>query len=238
MGVYWILFEKILQLRDLNRSGEENLPYGLFLICGFWAWMALSSSLAKGTPIFIVNAPLIQKVYFPRIVLPVYVCLAELVNFLYGLAVLILFLAVSGNLDWHLLALPLVVLVHFIFILALTIFFSLIQVYFRDWEQVVNSLLTVWMFGSPVVYSLARVLNPDNGISPLLKQIYVLNPLVYLLGGFRWALLGGRGHDLEVSFNGIPLWIGLPATALVSLGLLALSLAVFDRHDREIVENV
>ena len=238
MGVYWVLFEKILQLRNIDRAGEEQVSYGLFLICGFWTWMALSSSIAKGTPIFVVNAPLIQKVYFPRIVLPVYVCLAELVNFLYGLVVLIIFLAISGNLGIELIALPAVVAIHFIFILALTVFFSLIQVYFRDWEQVVNSLLTVWMFGSPVVYGLSRVLNEENSIPWIVKQLYLFNPLVYLLGAFRWSLLGGRSHDLGGEFNGAPLWIGLPVTIIASLLLLFVALALFDRHDQEIVENV
>ena len=155
LGLYYVIFTLIAP--DFRR----DIPsYGIFLIAGMWPWMSFSSSLGKSCPLFILNADLIKKAYFPREILPLATTLSEFINLLIGLVLVFILMAILGYQPSVsiLLIIP-AIIVQLILTFAFTLMVSLLDVFYRDTEQILNWLLTVWFFGSPVIYSLARIMN-------------------------------------------------------------------------------
>ncbi|HET8644108.1 MAG TPA: ABC transporter permease, partial [Vicinamibacteria bacterium] len=127
-------------------------PYFLFLVCGLLPWTWFQSSIAEAAGVLIAGGNLIKKVLFPAEVLPVVTVLANLVHFLLGLPIVLLFLIWFGRLRPSALLLPLPLLVQLVFTVGLALFFSALTVHFRDLQDILSHLLHLWFWGSPILY--------------------------------------------------------------------------------------
>jgi len=232
LGLYYVIFTLIAP--DFRR----DIPsYGIFLIAGMWPWMSFSSSLGKSCPLFILNADLIKKAYFPREILPLATTLSEFINLLIGLVLVFILMAILGYQPSVsiLLIIP-AIIVQLILTFAFTLMVSLLDVFYRDTEQILNWLLTVWFFGSPVIYSLARIMNA-LGKHPFFQNLYFVNPFAWLIPAYRYGFLGSSETDTSI-INGGTLAIAVLLIIPICLVILLICYAIFKKYEYMMVEEI
>lgn len=185
MALIYLVF-----LRILNRGTPMEE-----IIIGVFAWQFTVQCVGNGLTTITDNSNLVKKVYFPRIILPLATTLSNLVTFLLSLivqfALVAILLAVNGqHMGPAVLAVPLLIAYHALFCLALTLFLSCLNVYFRDIQHLVNVLTTAWFFLSPAMYSLALVHDLATSYTmPVLESLYMLNPMAIIITGYRALIL-------------------------------------------------
>ena len=201
--IYTFIFSFIFRLPAQvgDPSGIDN--YALWLVCGLLPWLFFNRVLTVGTESLVANAGLIQKVYFPRIVLPLSLANATFFTWLLEMGVLVVALSLLGSfvLPW----LPLVALfmiVFAIFAVGLSMIFSIINVYFRDLSYLLTIVLQFWFYLTPVLYPVELVATQSDTLGGLLGtpitllDIYSLNPVEGFVEIFRNLLYDNRVPDL------------------------------------------
>lgn len=192
---------------------SEGVPYPLFVLAGTVPWGLVSSGLVTASTSLVSNQALIKKVYVHKMLVPASALLAHLVDVLIAIAVLVVVAAGYGI--WptpRLLALPVILVLGVAIVLGVALAMSAVNVIFRDVRFVVPYAVQIWMFATPVAYSLTAV---DAGY----RWWFALNPFVGVVEGTRWVMFG-RANDL-------PLYL---ATSVVgAAALLALGGYVFRR---------
>jgi len=240
MAIYYLVFAVIA--KDWrNTVTKAGMPYSVFLITGVWHWMLFTGAVSKSAPLFILNESLVKKVYFPREILPISVVISEFMNFLFGLLVIFIASAIFGLLfNWYVLFYPIFLLILFMFTMGFSFLVSVWDVYFRDTEQILNSLLTIGFFASPILYSIDTIhekfFSTNDKMSPLkielmhrLSGLYYSNPFATLIPYIRRSLLGS-----EVD-------IKIPSVVILFLSaflFLLFSYWYFKRHEYRLVEEV
>jgi lipopolysaccharide transport system permease protein len=201
--IYTFIFSFIFRLPAQvgDPSGLNN--YALWLVCGLLPWLFFNRVLTLGTESLVANAGLIQKVYFPRIVLPISLANATFFTWLLEMGVLIVALALLGSsvLPW----LPLVALfmvLFAIFAVGLSMIFSIINVYFRDLAYLLTIVLQFWFYLTPILYPVELVATQSEKLGGLmgtpvtLLDVYSLNPVEGFIEIFRNLLYDNRLPDL------------------------------------------
>ena len=201
--IYTFIFSFIFRLPAQvgDPSGIDN--YALWLVCGLLPWLFFNRVLTVGTESLVANAGLIQKVYFPRIVLPLSLANATFFTWLLEMGVLVVALSLLGSfvLPW----LPLVALfmiVFAIFAVGLSMIFSIINVYFRDLSYLLTIVLQFWFYLTPVLYPVELVATQSDTLGGLLGtpitllDLYSLNPVEGFVEIFRNLLYDNRVPDL------------------------------------------
>jgi len=222
MAMIYVFFLRLLAGRGVP---VENIIIGVF------AWQFTALCVTGGMNCVTGSSNLVKKVYFPRIILPLANTLANLVNFLLSLAVqfviLLILLGLSGKTvsPWSL-ALPALILYHTLFNLALALLMSSSNVYFRDTQHLAGVLLSAWFFVSPVMYDLSFVQRAAQ-VSPLLANLYMLNPVAVIITGYRAMTMPG-----EV-FPWTPYTI---AGLLLPIVLLWIAYVVFQRSEKNFAD--
>ncbi len=191
LGVVWVVLQPLVTsvifavvFGAFARLPSDGLPYLLFALCGLVPWTLFASSLLRAGNSLVGNASLISKVYFPRVLLPLASNGAVLVDFAVSLVMLFVFMAVFQIAPtWRLFALPLFLLLTLTTVLGVSLWFSALNVYYRDLTHVMPLVVQVWTYASPVAYATSIV--PERW-----QWLYSLNPAVGFIEGFRWALLG------------------------------------------------
>lgn len=231
MAIYALVFGVLLKIQPPvgDPSGLHNFP--AYLLCGLLAWNFFSGSINGSMMALLGNAGIIKKVYFPRQILVYSTVLALDTSFLLELAVLGVFLLILGNmiLPWIPVVLVLVVLLT-MFSIGIGLMVSVLNVYFRDMQYLVNILLQVWFYLTPIVYPLSLVEQQASkhflGVS--LLTWYEANPLVGFVQAFRAAL-----YDLT-----FPSWGTLGYITLWSVGMLLVGILVFRRFEGRLAEEL
>jgi lipopolysaccharide transport system permease protein len=191
IGAAWAVLQPLLTMvvfsvvfGALIRVPSDGLPYPVFAYAALLPWNFFAAALTRASGSLVNDASLITKVYFPRLLLPVSAVLSMTLDF--GVAFLIL-LAMMG---WYgivpgvaLLTLPLFLLLAFMTALGCGLWLSALNVNYRDIAQVTPFLVQIWLFITPVAY-------PSSIIPERWRALYGLNPMVGVVEGFRWALLG------------------------------------------------
>jgi ABC-2 type transport system permease protein len=227
--VYSIVFAFFLKIEPPRGDPSGLKNFAAFLLCGLLPWNYLSNSMNGSMGALIGNANLIKKVYFPREVFVVSAVGSLLVSFLIELGVLAGILLVLGNmvLPWIPVVLVLVAIQSF-FVLGIGFLLSVLNVYFRDVQHLVNIALMALFYSAPIVYPITVV--PDtalNGTIPL-GTLYRLNPLVTLVQSYRDAMYNLRFPPL-LSILYLIAW---------SVVLMGIGLWVFQKLDRRLAEEV
>ena len=180
----------------LAKVPSDGIPYPLFAYCALVPWTYFAHGLAESSNSLVGQAHLIKKVYFPRLVVPTSTVLAGLLDFLIAFLVLVGMLFWYGRTPtWHIVFLPGLVALALVTALGVGLWLSAINVQYRDVRYTIPFLTQVWMFMTPIAYS-------SSLLQAKWRIVYALNPMVGVVEGFRWALLGtGRapGPSLIVS---------------------------------------
>ena len=191
LGIVWVILQPLIaslifaiifgRFAGLPSNG---IPYLLFVYAGLLPWNVFSGSLQRAGNSLVGDSKLISKVYFPRMVIPIASSAAVLVDFAVALAVMfVLLLIEQWPLTLNILALPFLLLILLLISVGVSLFISALNVYYRDFMYALPFVVQVWMYASPVVYS-------GDLIPSLVKPFYAINPVVGVIDGFRWALLG------------------------------------------------
>lgn len=178
MLVFTLIFGKIAKLPS------EGVPYSLLVFTGMIPWFFFASSVTESSSSLVANANLLSKVYFPRILVPLSSILVAAMDFAIGMVLLVLMLLYFGFMPtWRLLSIPIFLAVAFSAAGGIGLLFSALNVRYRDFQFIVPFIVQFGLYLSPVGFSSSVV--PEKW-----KLIYALNPMVGVIDGFRWALLG------------------------------------------------
>ena len=202
--IYTFIFSFIFRLPAQigDPSGLNN--YALWLVCGLLPWLFFNRVLTLGTDSLVANAGLIQKVYFPRIVLPLSLANATFFTWMLEMAVLVVALSLLGAFVLPWLPLVAVFMVIFgLFSVGLAMVFSIINVYFRDLSYLLTVVLQFWFYLTPILYPVELVETQSDKLGGLagapitLLDIYSLNPVEGFIEIFRNLLYDNRAPELS-----------------------------------------
>ena len=222
IGIAWALLRPALTMlvfvafRRLVGLPAGAIPDAILVFAAVLPWQFFSSALSEAASSLIGNANLVSKVYFPRLVIPCAAVLTSLVDFLITLALMaVLMLWYGFAPGWQLIALPVFVLQSFALALGLGLLLAALNVEYRDFRYVVPFVIQFGLFISPIAFSTTEVPEAWRGL-------YALNPLVGIIDGFRWSLLGGRVPLLPDT-----VWI----STLVTVSMIMLGVWYFRRME-------
>ncbi len=190
IGVLWAIIRPALTLlvfvafRRMAGLRQSEVPDVILVLAAVLPWQLFSSALSEASSSLIGNTSLISKVYFPRLIIPLSAVATALVDFAITLVMLAALMAWYGvQPDARLLALPLLIAQCSLLALGLGLLLAALTVTYRDFRYVVPFAIQLGLFVSPVAFESARV--PERW-----RALYALNPLVGVIDGFRWSLLG------------------------------------------------
>ena len=204
MLVFTLVFGKLAKL-----PSEGAAPYALMVLAGLLPWQFFSTALSEASGSLIGNANLISKVYFPRLIVPTAAVVVSFVDFLISFVILVALMAwykfVPG---WQIVTLPLFVVMAFLSSLGPGLWITSLNVKYRDFRYVIPFITQFGLYVSPVGFSSSVV--PDEW-----RLLYSLNPVVGVIDGFRWAILGGEsklympGFLVSWAVIAFFLWLGI-----------------------------
>lgn len=205
LGVAWAILQPLFTmvvftvffgwLAGLNQKLEEGMHYSLSTYCALLAWQLFAHALNSSSRSIVVNRAIITKVYFPRLLLPLSPLLSGLVDFVVASTVLL------GMMAWfhvwpsaNIIFLPAFVLLALLTSAAVGVWLAAINAIYRDVEYTLPFIVQAWMFLTPIAY-------PATLVPEQWRWLYGLNPMVGVVEGFRWSLLGASapGPMLGVS---------------------------------------
>jgi ABC-type polysaccharide/polyol phosphate export permease len=237
LGVFWSLLNPLLMMIVYTvlftiLIPDNDIPnYPAFILVALIPWQFFSSTLLSGTSSVVGNAPLIKKVYFPRMLLPTSSLLSNLVNFALAFLVLIVVLYVSGlGLTIHALWVPAILVTQIVFMLGLALMLATAQSFYRDTLMILEVVLLAWFFLTPVFYPFERF-----GEEAVLMGITFnparlmrwLNPMASIIDGYRTVLWGNMGSDGPVAMD--PLMLG--RTFVTAVIVLLIGYTIFQRME-------
>lgn len=212
--VYAIVFPYIMRVKTDN--------YLIFLICGIIPWTWFTTSIMNGTNCIIINSNLIKKVYFPREILPISIVTSGMINFLISCVIILLFVLLGGaGISWHLVFLPLLVLIQYIVTLAFVFLLSAINVYVKDVEYIVAFLINMAFYATPILYS-------TEMFSGWFLWIFRLNPMAHLINAYR---------DIFYVHQ-IPQLGNLLILLLVGILILVIFYKIFNKLEKRFAEEI
>lgn len=229
IGAAWAVLSPLLTVLifavvfgRLAKIPSDGVPYVIFAFAGFLPWTYFAQALTRSSTSLVGNAHLITKVYFPRLMIPlsavttpaVDVCLSML-----SLVGLMLWYRVTPT--WTLLALPVFLGLAAAIALAVALWLAPLNVRYRDVNHTIPFLVQAWMYASPVVYPLSLV--PESW-----RLVYSLNPMVGVIEGFRWSLLGA----------GPPSVMAIAVSVAVTAPVLVGGLVFFRRMERAFADVI
>jgi homopolymeric O-antigen transport system permease protein len=203
LGAAWAILQPLLTMLIFSvifgmfaKVPSDGTPYPLFAFVALVPWNFFATSLGQSSNSVVGSANLITKVYFPRLAIPLASVLAGLVDFALSFIVLLGMMVYYHHAPTiHVLWLPLFILLGLAAAVGMGFWLSAMNVKYRDVRYVVPFLVQFWMYASPIIY-------PSSMIPARYRTLYALNPIVGVVDGFRWALLGTKtapGPMLAVS---------------------------------------
>jgi len=199
LGATWAVIQPVVTMvlfsvifGGLAGMPSDGLPYPIFTFAALLPWYYFASSLSRVAGSVVAEAHLISKIYFPRLIVPLSGVAAGIVDFTISFCVLLAMMLWFGLLPtWRVVTLPVFLLLVAATALGVGLWLSALNVRYRDIGHVMPFVIQSWFFASPVIYPVTMV--PERW-----RLLYSLNPMVGVLEGFRWALLGKEAPQLDV----------------------------------------
>jgi len=193
IGIGWAVIQPLFSMvvftivfGGLARIDSDGAPYAIFSFVALVPWTYFANALTEGTASLVTNAQIISKIYFPRLILPLALVLARLVDFAIALVILaglMFWYGVSPT--WGIVALPVLIVLMVLTATGLGMWLTALAIQYRDVNYAIGFGVQLLMYAAPVVY-------PASLIPERYQLFYALNPMVGVIEGFRAALLGTR----------------------------------------------
>ncbi|MEO7931654.1 MAG: ABC transporter permease [Chthoniobacterales bacterium] len=204
MVVFTVIFGRVAKL-----PSEGSTPYALMVFAGMLPWTFFATALSEASGSLVSNSNLISKVYFPRLIVPTATVVVAFVDFLISFIILVGMMVWFRFLPgWQILLLPVFVLIAFLTSLGPGLWITALNVKYRDFRYVIPFIVQFGLYISPVGFSSSVI--PEKW-----RLLYSLNPMVGVIDGFRWCLLGGQSaidwqaFGLSLGVTAFFLWLGI-----------------------------
>ena len=213
LGVIWSFVNPLLQVLVYAivfpyLIGNRVDNYVVYLITGIIPWTFFSTVIQTCGTCIKANSGIIKKVYFPRIILPLSAMISGLINFFISCLIILLFCIIFGvGISWHIVFVPLYALIEGVFALGIGMIVGACDAYVQDLEYIVNFLLQLAFYGTPIVYDIGQFESAG-----LLGKLVMMNPMTQIVMGFRDCFLYHRLPDFGML-------VPLSAVALIMLGI-------------------
>lgn len=211
LGVAWAVLQPflttlvfVLVFEKLGKFDSKGAPYAVMTFAAMLPWQFFSNALSESSNSIVASSNMISKIYFPRLIIPASAVLSGLVDFLIGLVILFVLMIFFGvKFQLHLLLLPLFLFVAFAAAFSTGVWLSALNVKYRDVKYIVPFFTRMGLYVSPVGFLSTLILEK---FGPKVFFAYSLNPMVGVIDGFRWCVLGGAFE---------PYWPGVGASLAV-----------------------
>ena len=227
LGVVWTFLNPLLMLAVyafvfpyILRVNVDN--YTIFMIVALIPWNFFTTAIQSGTGCVVKDGHILKKVYFPREIIPISITTSQLINFLITCLIMFIFILVSGvGFSKHIILLPVLILIQYIFTLALTFILSALTVFAHDIDHFVSIILTLGFYATPIVY-LSSML-PEK-----FQWAMLANPMAVLVEAYRSILYYHKWPE----FNILGVW------TIISIILLILGYLIFKKLEKSFVEEL
>lgn len=212
--VYALVFPFILKM------SEDN--YLIFLIVAMIPWNFFTTVISQGTVTVLANAGIIKKVYFPREILPISVVISGTINFLVSAIIICFFLIFSGvGFSWYALLFPVILFIQVLLSLGIIFILSALDIYVRDVEYIVNFIIMLLFYATPIIYS--PTLFPEN-----IRWLLYLNPMAVIVTAYRDILYYQQLPDIQ----------SLVILFVISAGICFMGYKIFKKLEKGFAEQV
>ena len=233
LGVAWAVLQPflttlvfVLVFEKLGKFDSKGAPYAVMTFAAMLPWQFFANALSESSNSIVASSNMISKIYFPRLIIPASAVLSGLVDFLIGLVILFVLMILFGvKFQLHLLLLPLFLFIAFAAAFSTGVWLSALNVKYRDVKYIVPFFTRMGLYVSPVGFLSTLILDK---FGPKVFFAYSLNPMVGVIDGFRWCVLGG-------SFE--PYWPGVGASLAV-VAILAVTGVVYFRSTEKTFADV
>lgn len=214
--IFTIVFSKIAKL-----DNPGNAPYALMVFAGMLPWQFFSNALSESSNSLIGNANLITKVYFPRLIIPASSVITSLVDFAISFLILIVMMFWYHYIpSWHIVFLPVFIILAFLCAFGVGLYLTAVNVKYRDFRYIIPFIIQFGLYITPVGFS-------SSVIGEKWKSIYALNPLVGIIDGFRWCILGDPMN-----------WGSFIFSVIVILVFLMIGVTYFRKMEKSFADNI
>lgn len=218
MIVFTVIFGNIAKL-----PSEGNAPYALMVFAGMLPWTFFSTAMADASNSLVSNSNLISKVYFPRLIVPAATIVVALIDLLISFSILVLMLVWFQFLPgWQVLMLPVFILLACLASLGPSLWITSLNVKYRDFRYIIPFIVQFGLYVSPVGFSSSVI--PEKW-----RLVYSLNPIVGIIDGFRWCVLGAESTIY---------WPGLAASMATTVFFLWFGVRQFRKMERSFADLV
>lgn len=230
IGIAWSVIRPVLTMLvftiifgKLAKMPSEGIPYPILVFAAMLPWQFFASALAESSNSLIGNATMVSKIYFPRLIIPSSTIIVCLVDFAISLVILaILMIGYRFSPDWHIVFLPLFLIIAIVSSMGLGCWFAALNVKYRDFRYVVPFIVQIGLYISPVGFSSSVV--PEKW-----RLLYYLNPMAGVIDGFRWCLLGGQTTIF---------WPGFLLSMILIIVILIIGIQYFRKTERSFADII
>jgi lipopolysaccharide transport system permease protein len=235
IGIAWAILQPLLTMLVMTvvfglvarLPSEGNAPYALLVFAGMLPWQFFAAALSSASQSMLGSANLISKVYFPRMIIPAGAVITSFVDLLIGFVLLLGMMAWYQYWpSWRIVALPLFMAMAFLAALGPGLLLTALNVKYRDFRYVIPFLVQFGLYVSPVGYSSALI---RERFGDTTFAVYSLNPMVGIIDGFRWAILGEAA-----TFH----WLSLVVSSAAVLFFLAVGVWYFRKTERTFADVI
>lgn len=236
IGILWSILKPLLTIiifavvgKLLHTAVPQGVPRIIFVCVAILPWQFFSTAFSESSSSLLTNSSLLTKVYFPRLIIPASTIIVSLLDFLTSLILLLLFMVYYRYVPgWGLLLIPVFLLQASMIAMGAGIYIAALNVKFRDFKFLVPFIVQFGLYISPVFYPSSYIYQSDK-IPGVIKFIYSLNPLVGVIDGFRWSILGGK-MDLYIP--------GFIISIVLSILFLLLGISYFRRVEKSFADDI
>lgn len=229
LGILWSILQPLLMMiiftvvfSRFAKIPSDGIPYPLFSYTALLPWTFFAASLSFAIPSLVSNSSLLTKIYFPREIFPISSILAAFVDFLIAAVIFMVILVLyKVRITLNVFYIIPILAIQVLLTLAVSLFASAVNVYYRDVKYALPFFIQIWMFLNPVIY-------PESLVPDRFKSLYMLNPMAPIISGYRNVLLKSASPDFY--------YLGI--SAVVTFSMLFLSYKYFKMVEMSFADRI
>ena len=232
LGYFWVILNPLAQMLVMSfafsiilripTNSSGNIPYSIFLFVALLPWTLFTNSISSAAGSLVNSSSLITKIYFPRTILVISTIIAKIIDFLFALSILVVYMIVYQiPITWNILWVIPIFLIQQIFTLGLSLFFAAANLLYRDIQYLLNMILLLWLYATPIIY-------PADIIPDKFRIFFQANPMAVIINAYRQVILGG----------GAPKYTSLLIGLGVSVVTLLIGFSYFKSREKIFADNI
>ncbi len=232
LGYFWVILNPLAQMLVMSfafsvilripTNSAAAIPYSIFLFVALLPWTLFTNSLGSAAASLVSSGGLITKIYFPRTILVISTIIAKIIDFFFAISILVIYMIIYQiPITWSILWVIPIFIIQQIFTLGLSLFFSAANLLYRDIQYLLNMILLLWMYATPIIYS-------ADAVPSKYRIFFQINPMSVIVNAYRQVILGG----------GEPKYSSLAIGLLVSIITLLIGFSYFKSREKIFADNI